>query len=92
MLSDKHFLKNQYSLYQRKVNVMGGGMFGDAMRWVGRNAVSLAKNAWENRDKIASTIGDVVSLAKAVRGGRSMAQSNVSGGARHSNAGRWQCP
>lgn len=80
MLSDKHFLKTQYSLYQRKVNVLGGGMFGDAVRWVGRNAISLAKNAWENRDKIAKTVGDVVGLVKAVRGGSRLA-SNVSGGA-----------
>lgn len=80
MLNDKHFLKNQYSLYQRKVNVLGGGMFGDSVRWVGRNAISLAKNAWENRDKIAKTVGDVVGLVKAVRGGSRLA-SNVSGGA-----------
>jgi hypothetical protein len=78
MLNEKHFLKNLYSIYQRKVNVLGGGMFGDAMRWVGRNAVSLAKNAWENRDKIANTVGDVVGLVKAVRGGK-LAHSNVSG-------------
>ncbi len=84
VLNDKHFLKTQYDLYQRKVNVLGGGMFGDAMRWVGRNAVSLAKNAWENREKIAKTIGDVVGLVKAVRGGAHggrVVQSNVSGGA-----------
>ena len=78
MLNDKHALKDLYSLHQRKVNVLGGGMFGDAMRWVGRNALSLAKNAWENRDKIAKTVGDVVGLVKAVRGGK-LAQSNTSG-------------
>ena len=64
-------------------------MFGDAMRWIGRNAVSLAKNAWENRDKIAKTVGDVVGLVKAVRGGR-VPQSNVSGGCPGVSGGRTQ--
>jgi hypothetical protein len=43
MLNEKHFLKNLYTLYQRKVHVLGGGMFGDAMRWVGRNAFLLLR-------------------------------------------------
>lgn len=78
MLSDGYFIKNQYSNYQRKFEVLGGGVFGDAMRWFGKNAVKLAKNAWENRDKIASTVGDVAQLVKTVRGGKTY--GNVSGG------------
>jgi hypothetical protein len=79
MLNDKNFLQTQYSLYQRKVNVLGGGFFSDAAKWVGKNAVKLAKNAWENRDKIAKTVGDVMGLVKTVRGG-AVAYNNASGG------------
>jgi hypothetical protein len=77
MLRDEHFLKNQYSLYQRKVNVLGGG-FMDGIKWLGRNAFSLGKKLWENRDAIAKTVGDVVGLVKTVRGGK-IPQSNTSG-------------
>jgi hypothetical protein len=51
---------------QKEFTVLGGGKFGDAMKWVGRNALKLAKNAWDNREKIASTVGDVANLMKAV--------------------------
>lgn len=87
VLSDKHFLRNQYSIYQRKVNVLGGGIFGDAAKWVGRNGLKLAKSAWENREKIAKTVGDVMGLVKTVRGGSSVAYSNVSGGGRPQTMG-----
>jgi hypothetical protein len=76
MLRDEHFLKDQYSLYQRKVNVLGGG-FMDGIKWLGRNAFSLGKKLWENRDAIAKTVGDVVGLVKTVRGGK-IAQANTS--------------
>jgi hypothetical protein len=79
VLKSQQFLQTQYSMYQRKVNVLGGGFFTDAAKWVGRNAIKLAKNAWENREKIAKTVGDVVGLVKTVRGG-SVAYNNVSGG------------
>jgi hypothetical protein len=79
VLNNKNFLQTQYSLYQKKVNVLGGGFFSDAAKWVGRNAVKLAKNAWENREKIANTVGDVMGLVKTVRGG-AVAYNNVSGG------------
>lgn len=79
VLNNKNFLQTQYSLYQRKVNVLGGGFFSDAAKWVGKNAVKLAKNAWENREKIANTVGDVMGLVKTVRGG-AVAYNNVSGG------------
>lgn len=76
MLRNEHFLKDQYSLYQRKVNVLGGG-FMDGIKWLGRNAFSLGKKLWENRDAIAKTVGDVVGLVKTVRGGK-IAQANTS--------------
>lgn len=40
------------------------------MKWIGKNAVKLIKGAWDNRDKIASTIGGVTSVIKAVKGGK----------------------
>lgn len=80
LLSSTYFLRDLYSEQQKEFEVLGGGKFGDAVKWVSRNAVKLAKNAWQNREKIASTVGDVASLVKAVRGG-ALPQYNVSGGA-----------
>jgi hypothetical protein len=80
LLSSAYFLRDLYSNQQKEFTVLGGGKFGDAMKWVGRNALKLAKNAWDNREKIASTVGDVANLMKAVRGG-ALPQYNVSGGA-----------
>lgn len=79
ILNNKNFLPNQYSLHQRKVNVLGGGFFSDSAKWLGKNAVKLVKSAWENRDRIAKTVGDVVGIVKTVRGG-AVAYNNVSGG------------
>jgi hypothetical protein len=67
LLSSAYFLRDLYSNQQKEFTVLGGGKFGDAMKWVGRNALKLAKNAWDNREKIASTVGDVANLMKAVR-------------------------
>lgn len=78
LLSSEYFLRDLFHNQQKMINTIGGGKFGDAMKWLGKNAISLAKNAWENRDKIASTVGDVMSLVKTVKGGK-LAQYNVSG-------------
>ena len=78
LLSSDYFLRDLFHNQQKEINTLGAGRFGDAIKWVSRNAVKLAKNAWDNRDKIASTVGDVMSLVKQVRGGK-LAQSNVSG-------------
>ena len=89
LFNERYFLQKVYANYQKDLTVIGGssggrgryggGKFADAMKWVGRNVVKLAKNAWDNRDKIASTVGDVAGLLKAVKGGR-LAASNTSGG------------
>lgn len=82
VMSNQYFLRSLYYKDQKQLQVLGAGKFGDALKWVGRNAVKLAKNAWANRDAIASTVGDVVNLAKTIRGGEHggrTAQSNVSG-------------
>lgn len=80
LLSSAYFLRDLYSNQQKEFTVLGGGKFGDAVKWLGSNALKLAKSAWNNREKIASTVGDVASLVKTVRGG-TLPQYNVSGGA-----------
>lgn len=89
MFENKEFLANLYSQNMTRLNVLGGaagaGIFGDAGRWLKKNGVNLIKTAWQNRDKIAQTVGDVVGTVKMLRGGEvggQRAYNNVSGGSR----------
>ena len=70
LLDTTYFLRDLYSDSQEELEIIGAGRFGDAMKWLGRNAVKLVKGAWDNRDKIASTVGDISTLVKTVRGGK----------------------
>lgn len=83
LLNSEYFLRELYAENMRSLEVLGGaagaGIFGDAARWVKKNGLSVLKKAWDNREKIASVVGDVVSTAKALRGGK-QAYNNVSGG------------
>lgn len=78
LLNEKYFLRDLFYESQVEVNTVGAGKFGDAMKWIGRNALKLGKTLWENRDKIAGTVGDVAGLIKTVRGGK-IQGSNTSG-------------
>jgi hypothetical protein len=89
LFENKEFLADLYNRNMTRLNVLGGaagaGIFGDAARWIRKNGVSLIKTAWNNRDKIAQTVGDVVGTVKMLRGGEvggQRAYSNVSGGSR----------
>jgi hypothetical protein len=89
LLNNKNFLRDLYSENMQVMGVLGGlsgaGIFGDAARWIKKNGANLAKTAWNNREGIAQTVGDVLNTVKMLRGGESggrLAQYNVSGGAR----------
>jgi hypothetical protein len=43
---------------------MGAGIFSQAWKWVKKDGINLAKNAWKHRGKIIDTVNNVAAIAK----------------------------
>ena len=74
MIQSPTFFKQAMDAHGRRVDVIGAGFFKN----VAKGAVNLAKKAWNNREAIAKTVGDVVKTVSLLKGGE-RAYSNVAG-------------